>query len=126
MYYDPMIAKLAVWAEDREGAIARMRRALREYEVGGITTNIAYHEELLTHPEFVSGDYTTEFIPKLMRDRNAPAPRAAQDAELAAVLAAHVAEEALAQGAAGGGSTPAKAEPDMWKVLARHEQRRSY
>jgi acetyl-CoA carboxylase, biotin carboxylase subunit len=126
MYYDPMIAKLAVWAEDREGAIARMRRALQEYEVGGITTNIAYHEELLTHPEFVSGHYTTEFIPKLMRDRETPAPSHAEDAELVAVLAAHLAEEALVGGASVGGAKAVKGEVDMWKVLARHEQHRTY
>lgn len=63
-YYDPLISKLSVWAPDRPQAIARMRRALREYVITGIRTNIAFHEHLMTHPEFVRGVYDTSFIEK--------------------------------------------------------------
>ena len=61
-FYDSMIAKLIVWAPTREEAIARMRRALSEFKVDGIKTTIAFHERLLMHPEFVSGNVTTRFL----------------------------------------------------------------
>jgi acetyl-CoA carboxylase biotin carboxylase subunit len=63
--YDPLISKLCVWAPDRPRAVARMRRAIGEYIVGGIKTNLPFHERLFQHPEFVAGNYDTGFI-----DRN--------------------------------------------------------
>jgi pyruvate carboxylase subunit A len=60
--YDPMIAKLIVWGSTREQAIGRMRRALTEYTVSGIRTNIPYHLAILDAPEFQRGEYTTHFI----------------------------------------------------------------
>jgi acetyl-CoA carboxylase biotin carboxylase subunit len=62
IYYDPMIAKLIVWGENREEAIIRMRRALREYQVRGIKTNIPFHQWVLRHPRFMSGDLDTGFV----------------------------------------------------------------
>jgi acetyl-CoA carboxylase, biotin carboxylase subunit len=62
--YDPMISKLSVWAPTRPEAIARMRRALAEYVVKGITTNIRYLRAILAHPEFVEGNYDTGFLPR--------------------------------------------------------------
>ena len=98
VYYDPMISKLVVWGEDARGAIARMRRALDEYAVGGIETNLAFHRRCLRHPAFVAGEYDTGFI-----GRNAAelAPRA-DEAELtaaiiAAALEAHTHSPAAAQ-----------------------------
>ncbi|MBX3264462.1 MAG: acetyl-CoA carboxylase biotin carboxylase subunit [Labilithrix sp.] len=61
-YYDPLVSKLCVWAPTRERAVMRMRRALGEYVVTGIRTNLAFHEKLFSHPEFVAGDYDTGFI----------------------------------------------------------------
>jgi acetyl-CoA carboxylase, biotin carboxylase subunit len=60
--YDPMISKVSVWAPSRPEAIARMRRALSEYVVKGITTNIRYLHAILAHPEFVGGNYDTGFL----------------------------------------------------------------
>src|SRR5258706_12848133 len=62
IHYDPMIAKLIVWGEDRVEAIVRMRRALREYQVRGIKTNIPFHQWILRHPRFMAGDFNTGFI----------------------------------------------------------------
>jgi acetyl-CoA carboxylase biotin carboxylase subunit len=62
--YDPMLSKLAVWAEDRPRALARMRRALREYRLTGIRTNLRYLERIAGHPDFVRGTYDTHFIPR--------------------------------------------------------------
>lgn len=61
-YYDSLIAKVVTWGEDREEARARMLRALRELCVGGIRTIVPLLEEVLTHPDFVSGDYNTRFL----------------------------------------------------------------
>lgn len=62
IYYDPMIAKLIIWGENRVEAILRMRRALREYQVRGIKTNIPFHQWILRHPRFMAGDFNTGFI----------------------------------------------------------------
>ncbi len=59
-----MIAKLIVWGPTREAAMARMRRALREYVISGITTNIPFHLALLDEPDFVAGRLSTHFIPE--------------------------------------------------------------
>ena len=56
MEYDPLLAKLAVWADTREHATARMLRALREYDVGGIRTNLAFFRQILEDPEFRAGE----------------------------------------------------------------------
>jgi acetyl-CoA carboxylase biotin carboxylase subunit len=60
--YDPLISKLCVWAPDRARAVARMRRAIAEYVVSGIKTNLPFHERLFEHPEFIAGKYDTGFI----------------------------------------------------------------
>jgi acetyl-CoA carboxylase, biotin carboxylase subunit len=60
--YDPMISKLSVWAPTRAEAIRRMRRALEEYVVKGITTNVRYLQGIMQHPDFVRGDYDTGLL----------------------------------------------------------------
>jgi acetyl-CoA carboxylase biotin carboxylase subunit len=62
VYYDPMVSKLVTWGEDRAEALRRMRRALDEYRVGGIKTNLPFHRRLMRHPAFVEGVYDTGFI----------------------------------------------------------------
>ena len=61
-HYDPLIAKLITWGADREQAIQRMRRALLEYAIGGITSNIPYHLAILEEPDFAAGRLSTHFI----------------------------------------------------------------
>lgn len=62
IYYDPMIAKLIVWGATREECIQRLQRALAEYMLTGIKSNIVLHKNILVHPAFLEGDYTTQFI----------------------------------------------------------------
>ncbi|MFM9903737.1 MAG: acetyl-CoA carboxylase biotin carboxylase subunit [Pyrinomonadaceae bacterium] len=62
IYYDPMISKLAVYGKDRPEAIDRMRRALAEYEVGGIKTTLAFFREVMDDAEFIAGNLDTGFI----------------------------------------------------------------
>ncbi len=61
-HYDSLLAKLIVWAETRDEAIARMQRALDEFIIEGVATTIPFHQRLLRHPGFVSGDTYTRFI----------------------------------------------------------------
>ncbi len=64
IYYDPMLAKLIVWGEDRNSCIARLKRALVEFAVTGIKTNTVLHKNIIDHPKFLNGSYTTQFIDK--------------------------------------------------------------
>ncbi|MCK8464728.1 pyruvate carboxylase [Aliiroseovarius sp. S1339] len=61
-YYDSLLTKVTAWAQTPEKAIARMDRALREFRVRGVSTNIAFVENLLKHPAFLNNQYTTTFI----------------------------------------------------------------
>ena len=61
-YYDSMISKLCVWERTRDLAIARMERALYEYVVVGVKTNIPFHKAVMRNPDFRSGNITTAFI----------------------------------------------------------------
>ncbi|WP_066649375.1 MULTISPECIES: acetyl-CoA carboxylase biotin carboxylase subunit [Sphingomonas] len=61
-YYDSMIAKLIVWGHSREGALRRLRRALREFVIEGMKTTIPLHQALLDDPEFQKGDYTIKWL----------------------------------------------------------------
>lgn len=62
VYYDPLISKLISFGKDRTQAVARMKRALTEYIINGVTTNISFHQKILEHPEFVKGNLSTHFI----------------------------------------------------------------
>ena len=61
-YYDSLLTKITAWAPTPEAAIARMDRALREFRIRGVSTNIAFVENLLRHPTFLSNNYSTKFI----------------------------------------------------------------
>ncbi|HLH62598.1 MAG TPA: acetyl-CoA carboxylase biotin carboxylase subunit [Ktedonobacteraceae bacterium] len=61
-HYDSLLAKLIVWAETREAAIARMQRALDEYIIEGIATTIPFHKRLLRHEGFIRGETYTRFL----------------------------------------------------------------
>ena len=71
-YYDSLLVKVSAWAPDVVEAAERMDRALREFRVRGVSTNLAFLENVINHPSFRSADYTTRFIdesPELFRFR---------------------------------------------------------
>jgi 3-methylcrotonyl-CoA carboxylase alpha subunit len=73
--YDPLLAKLCVWGENRDRALARLRRALREYRIEGVTTNLQLLQHISAEADFVAGDYSTSYLedhPELCR--RAPSP----------------------------------------------------
>jgi len=66
IYYDPLIAKLLVWATSRDQVIKRAKRALKEYSIRGIKTSIPFHILVMNTPEFIKGEYDTTFIDKVL------------------------------------------------------------
>jgi acetyl-CoA carboxylase biotin carboxylase subunit len=114
-YYDPLIGKLSVWGHSRQDAIARLGRALDEYVVTGITTNVAYLRSVLRHPEFAGGNYDTGLLDRehaalLSADGSAPLP-----AVIAALVVAHERDRkrvASSQRADGSGL------PSPWRQLS--------
>jgi acetyl-CoA carboxylase biotin carboxylase subunit len=88
MEYDPMISKLVVHGENRTQVLARMLRALEEYHLLGIRTNIAYLRKIIMHPEFISGDYDTHFIPNHKDELLDPEAGAGNEESIALAVAA--------------------------------------
>ncbi|MEI6289946.1 MAG: acetyl-CoA carboxylase biotin carboxylase subunit [Chloroflexota bacterium] len=83
-FYDPMISKLVVWGETRAQAILRMRRALEEYRIVGVRTNIPFHQTLMDSHRYMAGQYDTRFVEErfsMSEDQNEA------NAEIAAVFA---------------------------------------
>ena len=64
--YDPLISKLVTWGSSRAESMARMQRALREYQIDGIKSNIGFFREILRHPDFQKGDFDTGFIDRFI------------------------------------------------------------
>jgi acetyl/propionyl-CoA carboxylase alpha subunit len=115
MEYDPLLAKLAVWADTRENATARMIRALREYDVGGIHTNIGFFRQILEDEEFRRGNLHTGFIDEFFA-RTGP-PQAPD--ELAAVAALVAALHTLQRNGNGGASRKNAPVESAWKTTGR-------
>ncbi len=67
-YYDSLLAKLIVWGNNRDEAIIRMHRALEEFEIHGITTNIGFQKRVMNNPYFRKGELSTSFVSRRMSD----------------------------------------------------------
>lgn len=90
IFYDPMISKFAVYGRDRLEAIDRMRRALAEYEVGGIRTTLPFFREVMNDEVFISGELDTGFIPAFNERRTAvELEQRTQDMAVIAAALAH-------------------------------------
>jgi acetyl-CoA carboxylase biotin carboxylase subunit len=113
--YDPLISKLAAWGASRDEAIARMQRALREYQIDGIKSNIGFFEEVFRNPEFRKGDFDTGFIDRfLQKTASHRAPLQTAERDLAAIVAA------LFQAQTSAAETASRIESDSpWKIDAR-------
>ncbi len=144
IYYDPMISKLAAWGRTRGEAIDRVRRALDEYEVGGIKTTLPFFREIVRDQEFIEGRLDTGFIPRFFarrdarRDarthggedaqtrRRADAPTGATEnvERDLAVIAAALARDTSAQKSSSSGDAAGQ-RPSAWKIGGRAAQHNS-
>jgi len=100
IYYDPLVSKLIVWGRTRDEAIARMTRALGEYEVSGIRTSLPFFRWMLREPAFARGDFHTGYLDELLQSRRG------EPFETPDVSSVEVAVMALALQAATTGSAP--------------------
>jgi acetyl-CoA carboxylase biotin carboxylase subunit len=116
IFYDPMISKLVAWGEDRTQAIARMRRALVEYEVVGIRTSVPFVRWLLDQADFGRGHFDTTYLDRLLKGRQGEQFMPAGDAEeeVATIAAALY----TAMNASAGTSGSRTADPDVRKPAA--------
>ncbi|MDV7338531.1 acetyl/propionyl/methylcrotonyl-CoA carboxylase subunit alpha [Terasakiella sp. A23] len=93
IYYDPMISKLIVWGDTRDGALRYMRKALADYQVVGLTTNIEFLATLVSHPAFVNFDVDTGFIERHENDLFPEREHITDDALALACLDVFIARE---------------------------------
>jgi acetyl-CoA carboxylase biotin carboxylase subunit len=112
-YYDPMISKLICYGKTRAEAVLRMRRALNEYRITGVNTNIPFHQHMLDTHRFLSGAFDTKFVEERFSLTDREAPHAMEAAVLAA-LAYHEQSQRAAQVVQAGSKDKSK-----WKWYGR-------
>ena len=112
--YDPLLAKLAVWSGTRENTIARMLRALREYDVAGIHTNITFFRQILEDPEFREGHLHTHFVDEFLERRRPFAPPPGLETIAGLVAAFHTKQDSARP-------EPPLAAPSRWLQSGRNE-----
>lgn len=124
IFYDPLLAKLCVWAETREAAVTRMARVLDEYSIEGISTTVPFFRAIVRDADFKRGEFDTGFIDRFltldsraMRSSDAVDAKFGDLAVIAAVL--HARSSALASD-----SSPSRSSESRWKHEARIAQRR--
>ncbi len=116
VYYDPIIAKLVVWGVDRDSAIRRMRLALKDTVILGLTTNKDFLLSVLEHPEFINGNIHTNFLQEHLPDWQPPA---IEPDHLALALAVATLPSEKKYGAVQGEG--ASQIPDPWSVIGQWE-----
>jgi acetyl-CoA carboxylase biotin carboxylase subunit len=124
IFYDPLISKVAAWAEDRPHAIARMQRALSEYLVTGIKTTLPFFHWLMTQPDFVGGRFHTTYLDEQLASRQGrpfldTTPASEELAAVAAVIHTVLTRDGVGAAAPAGGGAAA------WKTQARRDALRS-
>jgi len=117
-FYDPLIAKLIVWGETRAQAILRMRRALEEYRIVGVHTNIPFHQTMMDSHRFMGGQYDTRFVEeRFSMEEGDSRTFIPEVAALMATLVAHKAQERSAQLVRRG-----ERDTSNWKWVGRWER----
>ena len=117
-YYDSLLAKVIAWGETRGEALLRMRRALAEYKIMGLKTNLPFHQKLIDSTRFLAGRYDTQFVEEYlpMHDES----QDSEDEEVAAILAT-VVEHLYRQQASQIVARP-KRDASNWKWIGRYER----
>jgi len=118
LFYDPLLAKLIVWGDHRDGAIRRMERALNELVIVGVQTSQPFHRRVLGESEFRSGRYDIGYLERVGSRLLEPAIDSAE-LELAAVAVALAEDEARQVPASSRSLQPAAGQPSYWLRAAR-------
>ncbi len=118
VYYDSLVAKLVAWGADRNTAIARMSRALHEYQILGIKTTIPFFQWLMARPEYREGRYDTNYLDRLLADMP-PGGFTPPDPARDDVVAMAVALDAYMEAARSGGAS--RGPRSRWVEAARRE-----
>ena len=116
--YDPLISKLVAWAPSRDESIDRMLRALEEYRIEGIQTNLAFFRQVLQHTDFRKGNFDTSFIDGWFTQRGEATPIPQFELDLASIAAALA--DSAQDPTPGAAATPVS----QWKAAARLRGRR--
>lgn len=116
VYYDPILAKLIVWGENRTEAIERMKQALDDYVVLGVKTSIHYLKAILNHQEFINGNTFTDFIQRNMTEWEPPVVN--DDQIKVALLSAVFHEMKKKPAVAAGGK---EEMPTPWNTIGKWE-----
>jgi acetyl-CoA carboxylase biotin carboxylase subunit len=122
--YDPMLSKLVVYAPDRATAIARMKRALDEYFVGGIKTNLPLFRRILENPDFAAARIDTGFLDRLLASKGSSGSGDEGLVQIAAISAALFAATSGAKNGQNGSSKNGiekRADASPWKRTGRSE-----
>ena len=114
--YDPLLAKLIAYGEDRQQAISRLRRAIDEYFVGGVKTNLGLFRTILSNKEFLEGKADTGMLSRLPSKAPSPDPCEEQIAAIAACVF-----RSMDAGSPGLIGPAVDASPSAWKKTARSE-----
>ncbi|HEX5368566.1 MAG TPA: acetyl-CoA carboxylase biotin carboxylase subunit, partial [Dehalococcoidia bacterium] len=112
-HYDSLLAKLCVWGSDREQALARLRRALDEYQIFGVQTTLPFHRRLVDDPMFCAGEIETRFLERSF-NLETPPPPPDDRALLVAALLSH-----QRRGAGNGASHDGPKANDGWRGAGR-------
>jgi acetyl-CoA carboxylase biotin carboxylase subunit len=123
MDYDPLLSKLIAWGNSREETIARLRRALDEYTVTGIRSNVSLFRRILSEPDFLRAEIHTKWLDELLaRPRTASAPAHGNKTD-AAVIAAALWQAADSQRQSASPSpSESSADSSRWKSEGRRQQ----
>jgi acetyl-CoA carboxylase biotin carboxylase subunit len=116
-YYDSMLAKLIVWGANRPQAIRRLSRALSEYRIMGLKTNLPFHQKLMDSHHFISGKFDTSFVEQHFDPTIDPARLDPEAAAIIATLFAHESQQQAAQII-----SPNERDTSNWKWIGRYER----
>jgi len=116
IYYDPLLAKLIAWGRNRDEACRRLSRALAEYQIEGVRTNLSFHRWAIGHPRFASGEVHTGFIAEEWRNQT---PVSAGEEEVAMIAAAIQALDDRRRTEATRVSNPAGEAASRWRFQTR-------
>ncbi|MBN1562655.1 MAG: acetyl-CoA carboxylase biotin carboxylase subunit [Anaerolineae bacterium] len=118
-YYDSMLAKLIAWGETRGEALLRMRRALSEYKIMGLKTNLPFHQKLIDSTRFLAGRYDTQFVDGFMDMQGDTSSAEIDRVEAAAILATLVEHEQRQRALQFASTNGPNRDMSSWKRSAR-------